>query len=139
MQVIELYSALNERNIKELSPVDIGYYMIYSNQKPMYWKDLVTDIARIYYNIDSKITEDNRLRPQSLSEIYTLINIDSRFAHQSKGMWTLKEWLPAEKKKGKKKKSEDSKKKRSKKKIEEYDEDFDMNLDMDIEDNEEDY
>ena len=55
----------------------------------MYYKDLVMDVI-----------EKKRKPVQSLSaaisEVYTLINMDSRFQHTGKSMWGLTEWNPPE-------------------------------------------
>ena len=55
----------------------------------MYYKDLVMDVI-----------EKKRKPVQSLSaaisEVYTLINMDSRFHYEGKSMWGLTEWNPPE-------------------------------------------
>jgi DNA-directed RNA polymerase subunit delta len=55
----------------------------------MYYKDLVLDV------IEKKAKPVQSLS-QTISEVYTLINMDSRFQYTGKGMWGLTEWNPPE-------------------------------------------
>ena len=71
------------------SEVDVAYYILTQGGEPMYYKDLVMEVI-----------EKKRKPVQSLSaaiaEVYTLINMDSRFQHTGKSMWGLTEWNPPE-------------------------------------------
>ena len=71
------------------SEVDVAYYVLTEAGEPMYYKDLVMDVI-----------EKKRKPVQSLSaaisEVYTLINMDSRFNYEGKSMWGLTEWNPPE-------------------------------------------
>lgn len=71
------------------SEVDVAYYVLTEAGEPMYYKDLVLDVI-----------EKKRKPVQSLSaaiaEVYTLINMDSRFHYAGKSMWGLTEWNPPE-------------------------------------------
>ena len=71
------------------SEVDVAYYVLTEAGEPMYYKDLVMDVI-----------EKKRKPVQSLSaaisEVYTLINMDSRFHYEGKSMWGLTEWNPPE-------------------------------------------
>ena len=71
------------------SEVDVAYYVLTEAGEPMYYKDLVMDVI-----------EKKRKPVQSLSaaisELYTLINMDSRFHYEGKSMWGLTEWNPPE-------------------------------------------
>ena len=71
------------------SEVDVAYYVLTQAGEPMYYKDLVMDVI-----------EKKRKPVQSLSaaiaEVYTLINMDSRFHYEGKSMWGLTEWNPPE-------------------------------------------
>ena len=71
------------------SEVDVAYYVLSKAGKSMYYKDLVMEVI-----------EKKRKPVQSLSnaisEVYTLINMDSRFHYEGKSMWGLTEWNPPE-------------------------------------------
>ena len=58
------------------SEVDIAYYILSQAGKTIYYKDLVLEVA--------------------ISEVYTLINMDSRFHYEGEGKWGLTEWNPPE-------------------------------------------
>ncbi|MCR5560153.1 DNA-directed RNA polymerase subunit delta [Schwartzia sp. (in: firmicutes)] len=68
---------------------DIAYYVLTQKGEPLYYKDLVLDV------IEKKAKPVQSLS-QTISEVYTLINMDSRFQYTGKGMWGLTEWNPPE-------------------------------------------
>ncbi len=55
----------------------------------MYYKDLVMEV------IEKKCKPAQSLSA-AIAEVYTLINMDSRFHHEGKSMWGLTEWNPPE-------------------------------------------
>ena len=71
------------------SEVDVAYHILTQAAKNMYYKDLVLEVI-----------EKKRKPVQSLSaaisEVYTLINMDSRFHYEGEGQWGLTEWNPPE-------------------------------------------
>ena len=71
------------------SEVDVAYHILTQAAKTMYYKDLVLEVI-----------EKKRKPVQSLSaaisEVYTLINMDSRFQYEGEGQWGLTEWNPPE-------------------------------------------
>lgn len=69
--------------------VDIAYCVLEKAGEPIYFKDLILDV------IDKKHKPVQSLS-KAISEVYTLINMDSRFHHVGKGMWGLAEWTPQE-------------------------------------------
>lgn len=74
------------------SETDVAYDILSKKKEPVYYKELVEDI------IDKK-AKPVQSRSRSISEVYTLINMDSRFQHVGKGYWGLTEWNPPEVKK----------------------------------------
>ena len=68
---------------------DIAYYVLTQKGEPLYYKELVLDV------IEKKAKPVQSLS-QTISEVYTLINMDSRFQYTGKGMWGLTEWNPPE-------------------------------------------
>lgn len=76
-------------NCLNKSDVDIAYLLLSKAGTSMYYKDLIMEIIqKKYKSVQSLAT--------TISEIYTLINMDSRFNHEGKNMWGLTEWLPAD-------------------------------------------
>jgi len=71
------------------SEVDVAYYILTEAGHTIYYKDLVLEVI-----------EKKRKPVQSLSaaisEVYTLINMDSRFQYEGEGKWGLTEWNPPE-------------------------------------------
>ncbi len=71
------------------SEVDIAYYVLTEKAQTMYYKDLVLDV------IEKKHKPVQSLSA-AISEVYTLINMDSRFQYEGDGQWGLTEWNPPE-------------------------------------------
>ena len=69
--------------------VDIAYYVLTHKGETMYYKDLVLDV------IEKKHKPVQSLSA-AISEVYTLINMDSRFHYEGDGQWGLTEWNPPE-------------------------------------------
>ena len=69
--------------------VDIAYYVLQQKGATMYYKDLVLDV------IEKKHKPVQSLSA-AISEVYTLINMDSRFHYEGDGQWGLTEWNPPE-------------------------------------------
>lgn len=76
-------------NTKKTSPVDAAYNILKEKGVGLYYKDLITKV------ID---TQNIPVRSMSatISEIYTQMNMDSRFHYAGEGTWDLVEWLPPE-------------------------------------------
>ena len=71
------------------SEVDVAYHVLTQAGQTMYYKDLVMDV------IDKKRKPVQSLSA-AISEVYTLINMDSRFQYEGDGQWGLTEWNPPE-------------------------------------------
>lgn len=69
--------------------VDVAYHILTQSGEPIYFKDLIMDIIE-------KKQKPVQTLSKSISEVYTLINMDSRFHHMGKSMWGLTEWVPQE-------------------------------------------
>ena len=55
----------------------------------MYYKDLVTKVIELKNKPVQSMSA-------GISEVYTLINMDSRFHYEGDGQWGLTEWNPPE-------------------------------------------
>lgn len=76
---------------ENISEVDLAYQILSEAGKdnPLYFKDLINEI----------ITRQNKTvqnEAAAISEIYTMINMDSRFQHAGDGLWGLADWYPPE-------------------------------------------
>ena len=71
------------------SETDVAYYIWDLANKPIFFKDLILEV------IEKKRKPVQSLSA-SISEVYTLINMDARFQHTGNGMWGLVEWNPPE-------------------------------------------
>lgn len=69
--------------------IDEAYSILKKRGTGLYYKDLIM-----------KVIENRNIPVRSLSvtisEIYTQINMDSRFHYAGEGTWDLVEWLPPE-------------------------------------------
>ena len=80
-----------ESNFEKIPEVELAYQILSESGKenPLYFKKLIREvIAR------KNITVQNEAA--AISEIYTMINMDSRFQHIGDGLWGLADWYPPE-------------------------------------------
>lgn len=77
-----------EENISE---VDLAYQILSAagKDKPMYFKNLIRQVIAKKNKVVSS-------EAAAISEIYTMINMDSRFQHVKDGLWGLADWYPPE-------------------------------------------
>ena len=77
-----------EENISE---VDLAYQILSRAGKdnPLYFKKLIREIIAA----KNKVVQNEAA---AVSEIYTMINMDSRFQHVGDGKWGLTDWYPPE-------------------------------------------
>ena len=76
-------------DFKHMSEVDIAYQILLNKQEPMNYKDLILAvIAKAHKPVQSLSV--------AISEIYTMINMDSRFHYEGEGQWGLMAWVPPE-------------------------------------------
>ena len=73
-----------EDNFATMSEVDIAYQILSAAGKdnPIYFKTLIREII-------AKKNKTFRNEAAAISEIYTMINMDSRFQHVQDGLWGL--------------------------------------------------
>ena len=80
-----------ENQFAEMSEVDLAYKLLTETGKdnPVYFKTLIRTIIKL-----KEKTVQNEAA--AISEIYTMINMDSRFQHMGDGRWGLTDWNPPE-------------------------------------------
>ena len=86
---------MNDNDFEKMSEVDVAYRILTESGKdnPLYFKDLILEI------LDKK-NKSVQNEAVAISEVYTMINMDSRFQHVGEGKWGLTEWNPIESKRG---------------------------------------
>lgn len=80
---------------ENISEVDLAYKILSESGKdnPIHYKALILEIL-------DKMNKEVQNEAAAISEVYTLINMDSRFQHVGDGRWGLVEWNPPELKRG---------------------------------------
>ena len=78
-----------EMDYTNKSETDVAYDILQKSGSTMYYKDLVTKVIEL----KNKPVES---MSAGISEVYTLINMDSRFHYEGDGQWGLTEWNPPE-------------------------------------------
>ncbi len=76
-------------NYAKSSETDVAYYILSKKGEPLYYKDLVMEVIK-------KKAKPVQSLSHAIAEVYTQINMDSRFHHLGNSMWGLTEWNPPE-------------------------------------------
>lgn len=86
---------LTPKDYEKMTEVDIAYRILTEAGKdnPIFFKDLILEV------LDKK-NKSVQNEAVAISEVYTMINMDSRFQHRGEGKWGLVEWNPPEAKRG---------------------------------------
>ena len=79
-------------NYAKSSETDVAYYILSRKGAPIYYKDLITEVIK-------KKAKPVQSLSHAIAEVYTQINMDSRFHHMGGSMWGLTEWNPPDTKK----------------------------------------
>ena len=80
-----------ENNSDTISEVDLAYKILSESgrENPLHFKKWILEIIKR----EGKPVQNEAA---AISEIYTLINMDSRFQHIGDGLWGLADWYPPE-------------------------------------------
>ena len=86
---------MSDNDFENMSEVDVAYRILTDSGKdnPIHFKDLILEIL-------AKKNKSVQNEAVAISEVYTMINMDSRFQHVGDGKWGLFEWNPPETKRG---------------------------------------
>ena len=78
-------------DFKDISEIDLAYKILSDAGKnnPIHYKALILDVIE-------KKNKPVQNQAAAISEIYTMLNMDSRFQYAGEGMWGLVEWNPPE-------------------------------------------
>ena len=76
-------------DFEHMSEVDAAYHILAQKGTPVHYKELITEV------IETKHKPVQSLA-MAISEIYTMMNMDSRFHYEGESRWGLTEWVPPE-------------------------------------------
>ena len=76
-------------DFEHMSEVDTAYHILTEKKEPMHYKDLITAVIEATHRPVQSLA-------MAISEIYTLINMASRFQYEGESKWGLTEWVPPE-------------------------------------------
>ena len=76
-------------DFEQMAEMDIAHHILMQKKMPMHYKELITEV------IETKHKPVQSLA-MAISEIYTMLNMDSRFHYEGEGKWGLTEWVPPE-------------------------------------------
>ena len=74
---------------ERMSEVDVAYHILAQKKVPVHYKELIQEV------IEAKHKPVQSLA-MAISEIYTMLNMDSRFHYEGGSKWGLTEWVPPE-------------------------------------------
>ena len=74
---------------ERMSEVDVAYHILAQKKVPVHYKELIQEV------IEAKHKPVQSLA-MAISEIYTMLNMDSRFHYEGESKWGLSEWVPPE-------------------------------------------
>ena len=78
-----------EMDYTNKSETDVAYDILQKSGSTMYYKDLVTKVIELKNKTVQSMSA-------GISEVYTFINMYSRFHYEGDGQWGLTEWNPPE-------------------------------------------
>ena len=76
-------------DFEHMSEVDAAYHLLAKKGTPVHYKDLILEVIEV-------IHKPVQSQAMAISEIYTMMNMDSRFHYEGEGRWGLTEWVPPE-------------------------------------------
>lgn len=80
---------LENMDYSKRSETDVAYAILGESGQAMYYKDLVIEVI-------NKKRKPVQSLSHAIAEVYTLINMDSRFHYEGESKWGLTEWVPPE-------------------------------------------
>lgn len=73
---------------KRLNDADLAVHLLKENRNAMHYREIIDEVRKL-----RGLTEE--VTPSEVAQILTQINIDSRFVHMGKGLWSLKDFSTA--------------------------------------------
>ena len=76
-------------DFEHMSEVDAAYHLLAKKGTPVHYKELILEVIDVTHKPVQSLAV-------AISEIYTMMNMDSRFHYEGEGKWGLTEWVPPE-------------------------------------------
>ena len=76
-------------DFEHMSEVDAAYHILAKKGTPVHYKELITEVIEATHKPVQSLA-------MAISEIYTMMNMDSRCHYEGEGKWGLTEWVPPE-------------------------------------------
>ena len=76
-------------DFEHMPEMDIAYHILSEKKEAVHYKELIQEV------IEAKHKPVQSLA-MAISEISTMMNMDSRFHYEGEGKWGLTEWVPPE-------------------------------------------
>ena len=76
-------------DFEHMSEVDTAYHILAKKGTPVHYKELITEVIEATHKPVQSLA-------MAISEIYTMMNMDSRFHYEGESKWGLTEWVPPE-------------------------------------------
>ena len=76
-------------DFEHMSEVDTAYHILSQKGEPIHYKDLIIEVIESTHKPVQSLA-------MAISEIYTMLNMDSRFHYEGESKWGLTEWVPPE-------------------------------------------
>ena len=76
-------------DFEHMSEVDAAYHILAKKGTPVHYKELITEVIEATHKPVQSLA-------MAISEIYTMMNMDSRFHYEGESKWGLMEWVPPE-------------------------------------------
>ena len=76
-------------DFEHMSEVDAAYHILAKKGTPVHYKELITEVIEATHKPIQSLA-------MAISEIYTMMNMDSRFHYEGESKWGLTEWVPPE-------------------------------------------
>ena len=77
-----------DRVNKRLNDADLACHLLKENRNAMHYRDIVIEVRKLRGNTE-------QATPTETARVLTQLNLDSRFAHVGKGLWSLKDFSAA--------------------------------------------
>ncbi|EFW29483.1 MULTISPECIES: DNA-directed RNA polymerase subunit delta [Selenomonas] len=76
-------------DFEHMSEMDVAYHILTEKKEPVQYKELILAVIEAKHKPVQSLSA-------AISEIYTMMNMDSRFHYEGEGKWGLTEWVPPE-------------------------------------------
>ena len=76
-------------DFEHMSEMDVAYHILTEKKESVQYKELILAVIEAKHKPVQSLSA-------AISEIYTMMNMDSRFHYEGEGKWGLTAWVPPE-------------------------------------------